>query len=117
MIVHRFSVTDERRIQKLLVDTKKKCEHCRRLVTALPCDSSDHGWNSLLMAIDDAQEPRISSGCAYPTETQAACITTTARRHPYEGERPRNSGWCVDSNCACDCHANEPISIDDLEEL
>lgn len=116
-MIHRFSITDERHIRFLLGDSKKRCEHCRRLVTAVPCESSDHGWNALLMALDDAQDERISSGCMYPTETQAVCVTSGARRHPYAGERPRHSGWCTDSKCACECHNNEPIPTDDLEEL
>jgi hypothetical protein len=118
VITHRFSVTDERHVRNLLGDTKKKCEYCRRLKTASPCESSDHGWNSLLMAMDDAQDSQVSSGCLRPDDHQAPCITPGARRHPTSTlERPVNSGWCVDPKCACDCHSNEPIPTDDLEEL
>lgn len=118
MMTHRFSVAEEKKIRKLLADSKKKCEYCRRPITAFPCDSSDHGWNSMLMALDDAEEPCISSGCSRPGDHQAPCVTTWARRHPSSTlERTPNTGWCVDLKCACDCHANEPLPIDDIEEI
>lgn len=48
---------------------------------------------------------RISFGCSYPTAGTAEILKRDqARRHPYEGNRPKWSGYCVDKQCECHCH-------------
>jgi hypothetical protein len=47
----------------------------------------------------------VSHACMYPAETQAVIgPEPQGRRHPYEGYRPKFSGYCVIDICACECH-------------
>jgi hypothetical protein len=51
-----------------------------------------------------ADENWVSYACSHPTEQQSAGVQRS-RRHPYPGERPEASGWCVvPSRCTCRCH-------------
>jgi hypothetical protein len=47
----------------------------------------------------------VSFACTHPSEPQAEILPADrARRHPYEGNRPQWSGYCVIGKCACECH-------------
>jgi hypothetical protein len=56
-------------------------------------------------ALMDARTDQLtgkSFGCAHPRERQADHMPS-ARRHPFAGVRPEESGWC-DVACNCACH-------------
>ena len=47
----------------------------------------------------------VSHACSAPKEPQAEIeLALLNRRHPYNGQRPQNSGYCVVLDCACKCH-------------
>jgi hypothetical protein len=70
------------------------------------------------LAVEAAKEPVISSGCSDPTTQQAELLPRDQwRRHPYSGQRPRWSGYCVLNGCACECHTNEPLDGTDFQEI
>lgn len=50
----------------------------------------------------------ISHACSSPKEPQAEVAACDRdRRHPYNGKRPQNSGYCVVLDCACKCHRRD----------
>src|SRR6266853_3868791 len=51
-----------------------------------------------------------SFGCTHPREQQADHLPS-ARRHPYTGIRPEESGYC-DVACNCTCHVNTYNNIE-----
>jgi hypothetical protein len=59
------------------------------------------------LAYDAAQTDKLtglSFGCSRPREQQADHLPS-ARRHPYAGSRPAESGWC-NVACNCKCHVD-----------
>ena len=47
----------------------------------------------------------VSHACSAPKEPQAEIESALLnRRHPYNGQRPQYSGYCVVLDCACKCH-------------
>jgi hypothetical protein len=63
-------------------------------------------------------EAWISHACSRPTEPQAEIVAADQnRRHPYGGERPIHSGYCVVSTCACRCHQGKYSEIVWLPEV
>lgn len=50
----------------------------------------------------------VSHACSSPKEPQAEVAACDRdRRHPYNGKRPQNSGYCVVLDCACKCHRSK----------
>lgn len=64
------------------------------------------GWSgSRQMALQAASDDQLEGktfGCMYP-KAQQADHTPSARRHPFAGDRPSESGWCA-GPCNCACH-------------
>jgi hypothetical protein len=91
----------------------------KQLYTFCEAHGTDHGQ----VMVDELREfplPLfVSAGCENPTTPQAEISpwNRSARRHPYSGERPQWSGYCVTDDCACECHYNEPIDESQLEDL
>jgi len=82
----------------------------KEIVKICTTHGTDHGQ----VMVDELNEfslpPYVSFGCENPTAQQAEIFpwNRSARRHPYSGQRPQWSGYCVTA-CACDCHNNEPL--------
>jgi hypothetical protein len=94
----------------------QKCSYCGRPYRSAPCERSDHYRSDINSAIEKASEPMVSHACEYPRDQQAPISPSyQGRRHPYEGDRPQWSGFCVADQCACDCHRND--TLDELHEL
>lgn len=65
------------------------------------------------MALDAAHEDQLtgkSYGCSHPKDQQADHLPS-ARRHPFAGARPDESGWC-DVACNCPCHVSAYNAIE-----
>jgi hypothetical protein len=53
----------------------------------------------------EERELRLGYGCQHPAERQAEPVERDKqRRHPYTGNRPEWSGYCVYKDCECSCH-------------
>jgi hypothetical protein len=66
----------------------------------------------LTTKIDDVtgeeRELRVSFGCENPRAQQAEITPRyQGRRHPYAGDRPQWSGYCVYMDCECSCHGGD----------
>lgn len=57
----------------------------------------------------------VSFGCSHPKDQQADHLST-ARRHPYGGSRPNESGWCY-GPCNCPCHVQSYTAARDDSKL
>ncbi len=94
------------------------CQFCHRSYRTVPCSRSDHYRTCLDLAWDAAEKAYISFGCQYPNQQQAPISSAhQERRHPYEGDRPEHSGYCVISKCACACHRNDLRDEIKIEEV
>jgi hypothetical protein len=123
--MNHFSRTDERKVKNstgLASLLDKKCPFCHRSRRSPPCEQSDHYWSAAILVIDDAtdlfspdedgkEDPYISSACQDPTAFQAPILPAhQTRRHPYDGPRPKYSGYCIPQECKCPCHNNAPLT-------
>jgi len=70
-----------------------------RISKALTCE--DIREISVLAALDDSLTG-VSFGCSQPRAQQAGHLPS-ARRHPFAGDRPEESGYCGVA-CNCKCH-------------
>lgn len=58
-------------------------------------------------------EPFISMACREPAAQQAELVRDDYPRHPYLGQRPHWSGYCVIPSCACECHQAQAPDLGD----
>jgi hypothetical protein len=49
--------------------------------------------------------PPVSHACTHPVEPQSRLVLTAGYpRHPHDGNRPKESGYCPNPRCKCSCH-------------